>query len=504
MAVRKRKWMYRKNGRFYGDFRTFADVGGSQEALVPQGERFATKKHPVAKRLAKARLAELKRLRKAGLGDEWGDLRRLGPFVDYHLEKEARRRRSLPNLRQIEQRLHAAIQFFGEDALLREIDTAQLQDYVDDLRERVRWEGTDRATTEPIDPGTQLKYLAALSKLFRRARSIKILPSEHQPFQDIMDLPDAEAREAEWLDGPTAALVLEAARLYRPKRADIALPCAHTMVATLLLTGMRASEGLGLRIEDIDFERKVIRVRWNRHRRLKTKRSRRVVPLWPQLETILRAYLERRGSPTEGILFPSPTKPGQPVRGIKRLVAELAIRIDYDGTLTPKVFRHTYCAARLQTLDQGAPVARSLVAREMGHSRKTMDEVYTHVDVGLSSFPRRPWVEISVADHALALEGRLMELQGRTEQRNSFRPALANRVPLETELAVLEYARTSPQTGPRKVARALTAGGHEVSPSGVRWIWFRYDLHRTEFRLHAIATGRFDQIVKEVRALREG
>jgi hypothetical protein len=62
LMAKKRKWLYRKDGRWYGDFRPYADVGGGQEALRPDGERYATKDHPVAKRLAKARLAELTKI----------------------------------------------------------------------------------------------------------------------------------------------------------------------------------------------------------------------------------------------------------------------------------------------------------------------------------------------------------------------------------------------------------------------------------------------------------
>ena len=85
----KKKWLYKKNGRYYGDFRAYPDVGRGQEAMVPEGERFATKQHHVAKALGKKRRAELKRLRKAGHDPARGDLRRLGPFVDYHMEQEA-------------------------------------------------------------------------------------------------------------------------------------------------------------------------------------------------------------------------------------------------------------------------------------------------------------------------------------------------------------------------------------------------------------------------------
>ena len=44
------------------------------------------------------------------------------------------------------------------------------------------------------------------------------------------------------------------------------------------------------------------------------------------------------------------------------------------------MFRHTYCAARLQTLDRGAPVSTYTVARELGHSSEAMvRRVYAHL-----------------------------------------------------------------------------------------------------------------------------
>lgn len=506
MATRgKKKWLYKKNGRYYADFRSYSDVGGGQEALIPSGERFATKKHHVAKRLGKERLAELRRLRQAGLHDaSWGDLRRLGPFIDYHMAEEALRSNAdMANLRSVEKRLNVAADYFGEATLLREIRTMPLQAYVHSLARRTQWEGTEKATDKPIQASTQRKYIADLSKLFCRARGLEVLPQTHRPFEGLMNRPEVEDREAEWLDGPTATLLLEAARLYRPKRPDIAVACAYTIIATLLLTGMRPAEGLGLLIEDIDFDRKRIKVRRNEYRRLKTQKSRRVVPLWPQLEAILRDYLERLGNPTSGILFPSPRRPDRPVGSIKRLVTELTERIDYDGVLTPKAFRHTYCAARLQTTDRGEPVALLTVARELGHkSVKMVEEIYGHVGSGLSSFVRTPHVEFVVEEYEEELGERLNAVRRRTEERNAYPPTLVNRVPVDVEIAVLEFAGRAPRTGPRKAAERLESKGHQVSASGVRWIWKRYGLHRAEYRLEAIENGRLDQVIEEVRALR--
>lgn len=42
------------------------------------------------------------------------------------------------------------------------------------------------------------------------------------------------------------------------------------------------------------------------------------------------------------------------------------------GEIRSKMFRHTYCAARLQTLDRGAPVSEFTVARELGNGGEAM------------------------------------------------------------------------------------------------------------------------------------
>jgi hypothetical protein len=69
-------------------------VGGRQEALIPEGERFATKARRKAIPLAKARLAELRRLRSA---EQDPGLRYQGPFLDCHREMEAQAGKRSPD-----------------------------------------------------------------------------------------------------------------------------------------------------------------------------------------------------------------------------------------------------------------------------------------------------------------------------------------------------------------------------------------------------------------------
>lgn len=133
----------------------------------------------------------------------------------------------------------------------------------------------------------------------------------------------------------------------------------------------------------LSFDRRTITFRPNGWRRLKTGTSHRTVPLWPQLEAILREYLFGGATPlVSGLLFPShrSRKPAMLTDWRKALDA-VAERGDWKpGEVRSKRFRHTYCAVRLQTVDQGAPISVYTVAKELGHGGDSMiRRVYGHL-----------------------------------------------------------------------------------------------------------------------------
>jgi integrase len=73
------------------------------------------------------------------------------------------------------------------------------------------------------------------------------------------------------------------------------------------------------------------------------------------------------------------------------------------------MFRHTYCAARLQTLDAGAPVSPFTVSRELGHGSRTMvEQVYSHLG---TIRHRSEVVEFRVEQHTARLADRLATLK---------------------------------------------------------------------------------------------
>lgn len=213
------------------------------------------------------------------------DLTRIGDFVDHFLVHRASKpKANYRRLKQLAQQLEYAVAFFGADTKLRHIDTLKVEEYLTHLEKKPRWNREPEPGDEPeaITAPTQRKYLHALSRLIQRARVLKLVASAHDPIRDLEDKPSGRrSTEADWLEHDEAALLLYAASLYEPKRSD-SVQCAVPLVATLLLTGARLEEVLGLRIEDLNLERHTIRIRFWEDRRLKTEGAARTVDMPPR------------------------------------------------------------------------------------------------------------------------------------------------------------------------------------------------------------------------------
>jgi integrase len=94
----------------------------------------------------------------------------------------------------------------------------------------------------------------------------------------------------------------------------------------------------------------------------------------------------------------------------RKLLDHVAARAGWKaGEVRAKMFRHTYCAAHLQTLDHGAPVSPYTVARELGHSSTAMvEKVYSHLG---TLRHRSEVVEYRIEQHAATLGERLEALK---------------------------------------------------------------------------------------------
>lgn len=405
--------------RAYADFRDFAAEGGKRVPLVPAGASMATTDPAEAEELAAARLGQLVAARKKRevLGTELGISRSAGlqTFAARHLRLKAQSGRFTDQwLTDTEQRLRVAVDFFGAQRELHTIQVSDVQRYVAWLAVQPVRRGCppkkplkDRPK-RTIGGQTQRHYLNALSNLYKRAQAEQVVPLGHNPVALLLEKPTATRREARWLEAHEAALLLESARTHTPKRDDMAMPFVYPLLATFLLTGGRTSEVLGLEVEDVSFDRKTITFRPNQHRRLKTGTSHRVVPLWPQLEAILRAYLYGGDVPlVSGLIFPS-TRTGAPkmLTDVRKMLDAVAERAGWRaGEIRSKMFRHTYTAARLQTTDRGEAVSQFTVSRELGHGGESLvRRCYGHLGTVRH---RAEHVEFRVEQHREILSDRL-------------------------------------------------------------------------------------------------
>lgn len=415
---RKRKHegphIFWRGGRAYADLRAYEDVGGGKEALCEPGKKWGTKDEQIAEALFAARLAELQAKRANRVGVKQHRSIRLAPLVRDHLIKKAKGGNlSLTHMNDLETRLRAAINYFGGGRDLRSIEPADVGAWADHL-----------ASGGKRKPGTVRHYLNALSGLYGRAQEGLYVDPGYNPVSALQEKPTGHYREETFFfEVADAALLLEAARVVEARDRVNATPSLYAIVATFLLTGGRGQEVLGLEVEDISFDRGLVRFRPNQHRELKTKTSHRTVPLWPQLRDILQPWLYDRPTPrTSGLLFTTPG--GEMVGDLRKSFDDMAELCGFDEKeVRTRPFRHTYCSARLQTVNRilkpgKAPdepdaweyveVSKFQVQKEMGHGgAQLVDRIYGHAQ-------RNPYrsevVEYRVEKHKDALGDRLTAL----------------------------------------------------------------------------------------------
>jgi len=317
---------------------------------------------------------------------------------------------------------------------------------------------TDKGKTgKVLGAETVRRHLFTLSAVCRFAQEAELLPPGFNPVSVLREKPSGGQHEAQWLEVPDAALLLESARtmapVVTPAGEAIGAELAYPLLATFLLSGGRRAEVLGLELDDVSFDRSTLTYRPHAHRRLKTRTSWRVVPLFPQLAEILRAYvfgsrLERGGQ----LLFPSfATGSEAMLVDVRKLIERIAVRAGWKpGELTTRVFRHTWTAARLQSLDRGAPVSLYTVSRELGHGSEDMvRRVYAHLG---TTRHRSEVVEYRIEQHQEALKDRLGFLGSGTTKDTTGRAEGEDGTPASMDLpageGVPEWARRDSNARP--------------------------------------------------------
>lgn len=363
--------LYNREGRWYGDFR---GIGGGQHALIPPGQKRATKDKRVARALASEIEKEL--LRRQLTGIVTGRTKRV-TFAEYateHWETKDNLGKDLSpsHLNDLAKRLEVAADFFGASTALDAIGGEDVRRFYMHLTKR------DNGRGGVLSSSTQRAYLSALGGMLEQARCEGYI--DDNPVRNLTVRPVVERSEAQFYEAGTVWEVLQAAREYDTRRPGSFI---YPVIATLAYTGGRKSEVLGLEIEDVDFDSTLVHsvkgsiaFRPNRWRTLKTRGSERTVPMWPDLRGVLQPFVGTRDS---GLLFPADN--GGMRRDLRKALDRVGEMAGLPaGYVRTKAFRHTYGSMRIQTVDAGEPVAIYTVSRELGHrDTKMVEQTYGHL-----------------------------------------------------------------------------------------------------------------------------
>jgi integrase/recombinase XerC len=243
----------------------------------------------------------------------------------------------------------------------------------DDFRSYVRYLGRNKLSRA----ATQLRFsaLRTFYKFLIRHGSVEAMPIKH------LSLPKVEKRLPKFLTKQQMeALLVAPAKLLdsQKQKKGAGRPISKAVclrdiavIETIYSCGLRVSELSGLRVEDIDWNEQLVRVRG------KGKKE-RLVPVGAPALKAIEDYWSMLLEPPLGVqpVFRADTTkaaPLAPMQLARRLKKYLVIA-GLDPALTPHKLRHSYAT---HLLDAGADL-RS-VQELLGHAHLITTQVYTHV-----------------------------------------------------------------------------------------------------------------------------
>ena len=154
------------------------------------------------------------------------------------------------------------------------------------------------------------------------------------------------------------------------------------IIEMLYATGLRVSELVNIKINDIDFNNRRIVVCGKGNKE-------RIVYYGEYAEDVLKEYLLTHKN-TEGYLFINSRGGKLTERGVRYIIDNIMKRLSIKTHVTPHVLRHTFAT---DMLNNGCDI--KVVQELLGHSSLKATEIYTHVTnehlkkVYYECFPRR-------------------------------------------------------------------------------------------------------------------
>lgn len=140
----------------------------------------------------------------------------------------------------------------------------------------------------------------------------------------------------------------------------------RAVLETFYSTGMRISELVGLKLQDIDFISGIVKV-------MGKGRKERIIPIGDTAMRAIRSYLEKRQRQSSGLFL---NKNGKPIgaRGVRGIVAKCLLQAGLKQGISPHTFRHSFAT---HMLNRGADLRT--VQELLGHVNLSTTQIYTHL-----------------------------------------------------------------------------------------------------------------------------
>lgn len=232
------------------------------------------------------------------------------------------------------------------------------------LETRPRPSGTDTEKVG-VKASTVATYRSKLNPFFGWLKANGHIHAN--PFEGI-PYPRVEYEDRKYLDRAAVERIFAALVLTANWRSRFQWKRNIALLSTLLYTGMRKGELLGLRVTDLDLERLEVTIRGETSK----SRLRRVIPMNSKLCLALEDYLETRRSRSlrSEFLFASSSLDGQfTADGLKHLVEQIK-RLS-GVTFHLHQFRHTFA---VNFLNRGGDIAK--LKQLLGHRDIRMTSAY--------------------------------------------------------------------------------------------------------------------------------
>ncbi|MDD5019190.1 MAG: tyrosine recombinase XerC [Candidatus Omnitrophica bacterium] len=235
---------------------------------------------------------------------------------------------------------------FLKDAPVESVDYLTIRRFLAHLKERNL---TARSTAR------KLSSLRSFFRFLVKDGYLKVNPT------DAVSSPKQEKTLPKFLTEGEAVSLIEA-----PDETTVLGSRDRAMLETLYSTGMRISELVGLKEDDVDFIGGTVKVYG------KGKKE-RLLPIGDRALKAIRNYLKKRHTASR-FIFLNKNKKALGARGFRKVLNKYVLKASLKEHISPHTLRHSFAT---HLLNRGADL-RS-VQELLGHANLSTTQIYTHL-----------------------------------------------------------------------------------------------------------------------------